>query len=136
VNGRTAVLRYSLLLLLLLPMGSVSAYDIVRVGELLAQELNECAAYYLVSASLVRAQQPELAEKNKQIAMEALAYSLALTDKEETRARGRAAVISMHQDLKSGAASLATLTARYADQCAKTVDNPEERADYWLKKQD
>jgi hypothetical protein len=136
VKGRSAVVRY-FLLFLLFSMGSASAFELERAAYSFAQELDECAAYYLVCASLVRGQQPELAEKtNKQTAVDALGYSMAITDKAGTRARSRASIISMHSDLKSGAVSLSTLSAKYADQCAKIMDNPVERAHYWQQKQD
>jgi hypothetical protein len=124
------------LFVLLLPLGSASAYELEKAVDILSHELTDCAGFYLISAGRVRAQQPELAEQNKQAAVNALAYSNALTDVETTRARSEAALVSMVGDLKSGAVSFPALSAKYADQCAQTVANPEKRADYLQKKQD
>ncbi|MHA6180392.1 hypothetical protein [Pseudomonas mohnii] len=127
--------RYVFFALLLLAC-SASAYEPERAINNFAHELAECAGFYVISAKILEAQKPELAERSNNAADSALEYSKALTSEKLTRARTEMAIKSMMKDIDNDAANFSILLNKYADQCGEAVSDPVKRMEYWNKKQD
>jgi hypothetical protein len=129
-----SLLRY-VSFLLLLPVGSVSAYEPERAVNNLAHEFAECVAYYAISSKIIEPQDPKAAKKLDQAGLQALAGSTALSSKKVTEARIEMAAKSMTKDLDNDMANFSILLNKYSDSCGEAVTDPEARMNYWLKKQ-
>ncbi|WLI10592.1 MULTISPECIES: hypothetical protein [Pseudomonas] len=90
-------------------------------------QLAECAGFYVISAKILEAQKPELAERSSKAADSALDYSKALTSEKLTRARTEMAIKSMMKDIDNDAANYSILLNKYADQCGEAVSDPVKR---------
>lgn len=122
--------------MLLLLVGTASAYEPKQALNNLAHEYAECAAYYTVSSKILEKQEPKLSERMNQAAIDALAYSNALTSEKLTDARVEMAVKSMVKDLDNDIANFSIILNKYSDRCGEAMTDPKERMNYWLKKQD
>jgi hypothetical protein len=120
--------------LLLLPVGSASAYDPERASNNLAHEFAECAAYYSISSEIISRTKPEVAKQIDDAAALAYEGSRTLTSKKVTEARVEMAVKSMTKELDNDIANFSILINKYSDNCQEAVTDPEARMNYWLKK--
>ncbi|NMY12689.1 hypothetical protein HBO38_30420 [Pseudomonas veronii] len=124
-----------LVLIAMLP-DFVMAYESKRAANNLAHEYAECAAFYTVSSTLFESQDPKLAERMNQSAINAMNYSQILTSEKLTDARIEMAVKSIIRDLDNDIANVSIILNKYSDRCVEAMTDPEARMDYWLKKQD
>ena len=124
-----------LVLIAMLP-GFAMAYESKRAANILAHEYAGCAAFYTVSSKLFESQDPKLAERMSQSAMNAIEYSQILTSEKLTNARIEMAVKSIIRDLDNDIANVSIILNKYSDRCVEAMTDPKARMDYWLKKQD
>lgn len=123
--------RY-LLFVLLLPLGSASAFETDPAINSFSDELTDCAGFYLISSRSVRAQ-PELAEQKKQAAVSALAFAKELSNEDVIRAKTEKAIKSMLEEVNGDAVKWSNLIKKYSAKCDEIVADPGKRADYWFK---
>ncbi|MFJ7285735.1 hypothetical protein [Pseudomonas sp. NPDC099000] len=126
--------RY-LFFVLLLPLGSASAFETDPAINSFSNELTDCAGFYLISSRSVRAQ-PELAEQKKQAAVSALAFAKELINEDMIRVKTEKAIKSMLEEVNGDAVKWSNLIKKYSAKCDEIVANPGKRADYWFKKPD
>jgi len=121
--------------LLLLPVGSASAYDPERASNNLAHEFAECAAYYSISSKIIARTKPEVAKRIDDFAALAFEGSNTLTSEKVTNARVEMAIKSMVKELDNDIANFSILLNKYSDSCGAAINNPEARMTYWLEKE-
>jgi hypothetical protein len=127
------VSRY-ILLVLLFPLCSASAFETDPAISGFSDELTECAGFYLISSRSVRAQ-PELAEQKKQAAVSALAFAKELSSEDVIRAKTESAVKSMLEKVNGDPVKWSNMIKQYSAKCDEIVADPGKRADYWFNKQ-
>ncbi|WP_236203891.1 hypothetical protein [Pseudomonas protegens] len=128
------MIRY-LSFLLLLQVGSASAYDPQRASNNLAHEFAECAAYYSISSAIISRTKPEVAKQIDVAAERAFVGARTFTSKKVTEARIEMAIKSMTKELDNDIANFSVLINEYSDSCQEAVTDPEARMNYWLKKE-
>lgn len=121
--------------LLLLPVGSASAYDPERASNNLAHEFAECAAYYSISSKIIARTKPEVAKRIDDFAALAFEGSNTLTSEKVTNARVEMAIKSMVKELDNDIANFSILLNKYSDSCGEAINHPEARMNYWLNKE-
>lgn len=135
MKGRIPLIRY-IVLGLILPIYSAQAYEPKRALNNLAHEFAECAAFYSLSSRIFEAQEPQLAKRTDQAAMDAMVYSNALTSEKLTNARVEMAVKSMIKDMDNDVSNVSIILNKYSDSCGQAMTDPKARMYFWLEKQD
>ncbi|QSX42177.1 hypothetical protein [Shewanella cyperi] len=104
--------------------------------QALANELVDCAAYYQISSEAISAmkdapQMQVVGERLKQSATDTLSLAGKYAEGSDVDAMLKEARERQVASL-AGSSSLATLMAKYKDQCKDILANPEARLDYWV----
>jgi hypothetical protein len=124
------------LFVLLLSSGCVEAYEPALAANNYAHELADCSAFYMLSAIIVKAQRPELADQLQKTGEFVYELSSTLTNPKLALARAEMATKTMMKEIDNDSINFSILLNKYAEPCKESVDNSEARMDYWLKKQD
>jgi hypothetical protein len=105
-----------------------------------AQELTECAAYYsIVSVAMENSNQPDAAQRSKNISDDALLKALLASEKaglksETVKARYEMAITSMVDRIDENTSNISILMADYHELCIEAMTDMEKRLQYWTQK--
>ena len=127
-------MKLFLVLFFFLPSGAV-AYDSQRAQANLASDYATCAAYYMVSTEIFRNNSKD-ASKFEAAAKNALDMAVRLSNRKVTSARVDMVTQMMMGEMKNDWSNWAIVVKEYGFPCKKITDNPVQRLQYWLDKED
>ena len=119
----------------------VSARDpkaaVADARDEVAAELAECAAYYVISARVIKnsAVAPDVAERVSKQSLDsgemALAASTELTSELVATTRMNADMQALMRQLQGGT-SFSSIMSKHNYPCKERIEHPEERMKYWV----
>ena len=125
-------MKYILALCYLIPTVA-SAYDFQRAQTNLASELALCAAYYMITTSVLMDNRKD-ASNVEAAAKNALDMAVILSNKKVTAARVELTTKLIMKEMDNDWSNWAVIVNKYGQACREITENPEQRLTYWLDK--
>jgi hypothetical protein len=110
----------------------VKAYERERAKNNLAHEFSSCAGYYLLMSNLPQ----ESKNRSEQISSTAFSASDKLTNENVVQARMELKFKTMMREMEKNWSNVAVLQNKYAYPCNDLMEKPDQRLEYWLRKED
>lgn len=128
------IMKFFLALIFFLPTVA-GAYDSHRAQINLASDYASCAAFYMMATEVLRNNSKdgsgaEAAAKN------ALDMSVKLSNRKVTSSRLELVTEMMMEEMNNDWSNWAVVVNKYGSTCKEITENPVQRLQYWLNKED
>jgi len=116
----------------------VMAYEPERAKTNQANELAECAAYFMAMADCTEKAKPgdPLVAGLEEASESAIALSAALSNNEAATARFELGTDTIREEMMGDCSNASIVIDKYNAFCKVAMKDPRSRAEYWLNKQD